>query len=146
MSVHTGRMSNREAYNTLTQLRSTARTLDRADLASRAHVLLNTPVDAEQIRQLLAEVNKLTAARLLNSATVQPYASAAATVFLFGVEDHAHGTARAAHVAQGQLSVPASELMLVDASPVSTPTAVGTRYTFRVRSPYDAPSTATAAL
>ena len=36
MSVHTGRMSNREAYNTLQQLRSTARTLQRQDLANRA--------------------------------------------------------------------------------------------------------------
>jgi hypothetical protein len=136
MSVHTGRMSNREAYNTLTQLRATARTLDRADLANRAHVLLNLPVDAEQIRALLAEVNELVAARLRNSATIRPLTSPATVVYLFGPQSP-DATGEAAEVAAVELSTDSHLLRLVDVTPVSTATWTGARYTFRVRAAWD---------
>lgn len=137
MSVHSGRMSHREAYNTLTQIHSTATGLQRPDLVQRADTLQaltdasDYGPDARAIRALNDEVAELVWNRLQNSELLPPSVSPMCEVVLYGTTTH-QDTRSAAVLAAQHLRVSPDDVRLVDATPYERPTAVGTRYSFRV--------------
>jgi hypothetical protein len=131
MSIHTGRMSIRDAYTALARVRSIAPVFGEpgAALVNRATALDTGPVDAAAIRALLSDLNELVTARLFASESLAPSFADAIVVTLYGVGGT---TDRAFILGAERLGVDPSDLALVDVTPVTTAAVVGYRYTLRV--------------